>query len=142
MSLAQILSQCIERWRRDGIPLGAPQEESRIRSAWASFNQPLSADVLSLYATIGGFGNYVFDDMESFWFFWPWDTLVERNAKEPREGVVFCDHSIGVLTWEFRFENESTSSVWLSQDELRAAPSVEAFFQIYFDDPNQLLFAH
>ena len=137
MSLPAVITRCCEKWRAEGIALAPPIEESEIRRTWSEFRSPVSADVLLLYATIGGFQEYYLDDDMAF-SLWPWDWLRKRSRETPRNGVVFSDHSIEVVTWEFRFETEQTSSVWSSHGE-QTAPTLETFLEQYLNDPWQLL---
>lgn len=117
--------------------LAPPISDAEVRRVWLGFRKDLSADVLHLYTSFGGFQDYAFDD-DFFWSLWPWDMLQTRNRETPCEGVVFCDHSIEVVTWEFRYENVENSSVW-SSDGHRTASTVESFFERYLEDPWQLL---
>ena len=138
MALNHVLSQCSDQWRRQGITLAPPIDEAEVRRVWGELGHPLSADVLCVYATIAGFSDYTFEE-DFFWSFWPWDWLQQRNAENPGAGVMFCDHSIEVVVWEFRYEDGLHSSVWRSQPAERVADTVEAFFERYLADPWQLL---
>lgn len=66
---------------------------------------------------------------------WPWEWLLESNQNVSQTGVMFCDHSINVCTWELRYENPDVSSVWLVQQDCRIASSLEKFFEKYLADP-------
>jgi hypothetical protein len=138
MAFSDTLSRCIDSWQAEGIKLGQPLVGNVIRQTWSSLGQRLSRDVLTLYSTLSGFAEYEADE-EFFWSLWPWDWLKERNQAVRRTGVMFCDHSIEICNWELRYENEEVSSVWLVQDAEQTAPSLEAFFDLYLDDPWKLL---
>jgi len=96
-----------------------------------------SVDVLELYGFIGGWKDYVCDD-DFLFALWPWDWLIERNSERERSGILFCDHSIEVVTWELRFVDSRHSSVWLS-DGRQVAATLEEFFRQYLRDPWQLM---
>lgn len=139
----ELLHRCIAGWTAEGIPLAPPIAEDEIRRVWDRFGQRVSSDVLRLYGTIGGFAEYVLDD-EFLWCLWPWQDLLGWNAVQQGPGVEFCDHSIKVVTWGLRFEDDDRSSVWRHDAQSpgnfhRTAPTLDAFFQMYLDDPWQLL---
>ena len=137
MAFSEVISRCSDKWRAEGIKLAPPITESEVRRVWCELQSQVSADVLALYTTIGGFRDYTCDD-ELFWSFWPWDWLQQRNQEDPKSGVTFCDHSIEVITWELRYENEQTSAVWSSHGN-RTAVSLESFLESYLKDPWKLL---
>jgi hypothetical protein len=138
VSLETVLARCIVQWRDEGTPLLAPRSESEIHEVWARFNQPVSADVLRLYTLVGGFEDSTMDD-EFSWTLWPWDKLVEDNASWRGEGIRFCDHSISIDTWEFRFVDERHSSIWSIENHEMTAPSLESYLETYLSDPFRLL---
>jgi len=139
MALEEILARCIEKWRGAGIALSPPVEEAEVRRVWDGFGKHVSEDVVRLYATFGGFQEYVDDGGTFFWFLWPWEMVCQENTDERVEGVMFCDHSIRVVTWELRFEDERQSSVWTTDHNSMSAPSLESFFRLYLEDPWELL---
>lgn len=138
MTFREVLACCVDRWRAEGIPLLPPIGEAEVRAVWGRLGQRVSDDVLLFYSMVGGFGGEESDE-EFFWCLWPWSRLRERNAEYPGGGVQFCDHSIQVVTWELRFEDERHSSVWTTEGEVRTAPTLESFLRMYLDDPWQLL---
>ncbi len=108
-----------------------------VRRVWAGSKREPSADVLELYATVGGFQDYAFEE-NFFWSLWPWDWLQKRNEESPRDGVMFCDHSIEIVTWELRYETAKHSSVWSSHGK-PSAPTLESFLDRYLQEPWQLV---
>ena len=138
IAFSDTLSQCIVSWQREGIAIGEPISEAQVRQAWSDLGLRVSRDVIALYSTLGGFAQYEFDN-EFFWSLWPWDWLKKRNQEERHAGVMFCDHSIEICTWELRYENDEVSSVWLVQHAQQTAPRLEAFFEMYLADPWKLL---
>jgi hypothetical protein len=144
MTYEDVLVRCITKWRDEGIALSPPVEEVEVRRVWDGFGKQVSEDLVRLYSTVGGFAGYEFDD-EFFWSLWPWDMLYQRNTERRGEGVMFCDHSIELATWELRFEDAQRSSVWrvgtLYGDPVMAAPSLESFLRLYLEDPWLLLSA-
>lgn len=141
MAFGETLARCIDKWHGEAVALAAPIEEAEIRKVWGRLGQPVSRDVLQLYTTLGGFRDYAFDGVDLLWTLWPWSFLIEENTQDPHRGrgIPFCDHSIRVVTWELRFEDEQHSSVWQSEGNTRSAPTLESFFRIYLDDPWRLL---
>jgi hypothetical protein len=137
MVLNEVIAHCVEKWRSHGITLAPPIPEQEVRQVWEQLHSDVSADVLLLYTTIGGFDEYVFEK-DFFWSFWPWDWLRKRNREEPGIGTKFCDHSIEIVTWELRYEDSEVSSVWSSHGA-RSAPSLQSFLESYLDDPWNLL---
>jgi hypothetical protein len=137
MSFADTLTKCAALWASQSIATGPPVPEEVIRETWSAFGQRVSQDVLTLYSTFGGFARWEFDE-EFFWSLWPWDLLIERNKEERQTGIMFCDHSIEVLTWELRYENEEVSSVWSTTRKDQTALSLESFLEVYLNDPWQL----
>ena len=142
MAVEDVLAVCIEKWRREGIPLLPAVEEAEVRRTWEGFGKQAAEDVVRFYSTVGGFVEYEFDD-RFFWSLWPWDLLRQENTDRQGDGVMFCDHSLQVITWELRFEDDVRSSVWTARelyaDPEMTAPSLESFLRIYFEDPWQLL---
>jgi len=140
MDFEDVLTLCIEKWRGEGIALAPPVDEAEVRSVWECLGGRTSEDVVRLYTTIGGFAE---DDYDStlFWSLWPWDMIRQENLGRRGEGVLFCDHSIRVIDWEIRFEDDRRSSVWQVTDSSMTAPSLESFFRLYLEDPWQLLHA-
>lgn len=138
MAFDAVLARCIDAWRGEGLPLAPPRREAEIHEAWGRFGHRASEDIIQLYTTIGGFAE-LFDDDRFFWSLWPWDFLIEENRRWPGAGVRFCDHSIHVFDWELRYEDERQSSVWQLTDGWETAPTLEAFFETYLDDPYRLI---
>jgi hypothetical protein len=144
MALEDVLTRCIANWRGAGIPLSPPVDETDVRTAWDNLGGRATEDVVRLYTTVGGFAEYEFDE-EFLWCLWPWEMtrtgIIGRRGEG--EGVMFCDHSIEVVTWELRFEDDRRSSVWsirtLYNDSEMTAPSLESFLGLYLEDPWQLL---
>lgn len=143
MALEEVVARCIEKWQREDIPLCPPIAEAEIRRVWGELGREVSEDVLRLYAQVGGFADDHYDE-EFFWALWPFPRLLCENENFPTEGVLFCDHSIHIATWELRYEDERRSSVW--QVDYRTpgwsqmtAGSLEEFIRMYLDDPWQLL---
>jgi len=137
MALSDVLSRCIGQWQSKGITLAPPIAETEIRRVWGGLRREPSADVLELYATVGGFQDYTFEE-DFFWSLWPWDWLQKRNEESPRDGIMFCDHSIEIVTWELRYETAKHSSVWSSHGD-QSAPTLESFLDRYLQDPWQLM---
>lgn len=137
MSFGAVIDRCVDRWLGQGISLSPPVGEAEVREAWGRLGLHLSRDVLLLYTTVGGFAEDCWDE-DFWWSLWPWDYLLEQNFGDRSQGVRFCDHSIQLVTWEVRYENERRSSVWRScgtGPEVMCASSLESFFQMYLDDP-------
>ncbi len=139
----ETLNHCISKWRNEGIKLEPPLTEAAIRRLWDHFGMPVSADVLRLYTTLGGFKTGEYEE-GFFWYFWPIDDVIEINTKNPSPGIRFCDHSIHIVDWEIRFENPLISSVWRvypgdPEPPDQVADDLQSFFRIYLDDPYQLV---
>src|ERR1700732_1788971 len=113
MALDEVLSRCITKWRAESSPLLPPVTEPEVRRVWNSRGWRLSDDVLCLYTTVGGFADWVYL-ADFYWCLWPWNGLQQRNAEGPSQGIKFCDHSIDIVVWELRYEDERHSSVWRS----------------------------
>ena len=82
---------------------------------------------------------FVYDNDNFLWCLWPWVVVKAENTDRRFDGVQFCDHSIDVIRWELRFEDEMRSSVWQITDSHKTADSLEEFFNIYLVDPWRLL---
>ncbi len=106
---------------------------------WQANGHGVSNDVLALYSAVGGFADWYYEE-DFFWCLWPWNGLQEVNREEPGEGMLFCDHSVRLITWELRFEDESHSSVWIRDPDCRrkVVPNLESFFLAYVDDRYKL----
>ncbi|MBL8848307.1 MAG: hypothetical protein JNG89_01425 [Planctomycetaceae bacterium] len=135
--LTCVLRRCIAKWQDEGISLAPPVAGDEVCRVWQAFGTEASADVLQLFATVGGFQDYEFDD-DFLWSLWPWEWLTKRNTESPGEGVMFCDHSIGVVTWSLRYETPIHSSIWSSHGVL-TAPTLQLFLEQYLRNPWQLL---
>ncbi|WP_437226832.1 hypothetical protein SH661x_000035 [Planctomicrobium sp. SH661] len=135
--LTNLLRKCQKKWAAEGIFLAPPVEKAEIERVWASCKTGLSDDVLELYSYCGGFAEYTFDK-EFVWSLWPWEWLKKRNEESQTPGVMFCDHSIEIVTWRLQYESPQHSSVWAFED-LRVSSTLEEFFQQYLTDPWKLL---
>jgi hypothetical protein len=138
MAFSDTLIRCKASWQKQGIRLGPALSEDMIRETWSRLGRRVSRDVVALYSTLGGFAEYELDS-DFFWSLWPWTMVKERNQVKLGDGVLFCDHSIEICTWELRYESDDISSVWLIQHGHQTAPSLEMFFESYLQDPWTLL---
>ena len=137
MALSDVISRCIAKWQAEGLTLAPPIAEDEVRRVWAGFKTEPSAEVLQLYMRVGGFQDYTFEE-DFLWSLWPWDWLRKRNQESPREGIMFCDHSIEIVTWELRYETSKHSSMWSSHGN-QSAPTLESFLDRYLENPWQLI---
>jgi hypothetical protein len=89
---------------------------------------------------VGGFADWHYVG-DFFWSLWPWDLLQEENRERSGTGMLFCDHSIRVVTWELRFEDKENSSVWTADTDVprQVAPNLESYLRNYLDNPWGLL---
>ncbi len=142
MAFEYVLAQCIEKWRGEAV-LFPPVAEAEIHRIWGGCGRRAAKDVICLYTTVGGFADYT-PDSDFYWSLWPLGVIRDENFERQGEGVMFCDHSIQVVNWEVRFEDDLRSSVWnvgcfgAARPEM-TAPSLEIFFQLYLEEPNLLM---
>jgi hypothetical protein len=142
VALDQVLTGCVEKWRREVVLL-PPVTEAEIHRIWSGCGSRAAKDVICLYTTVGGFANYEFEP-DFYWSLWPLDLIRDENTERKGQGVMFCDHSIQVVNWAVRFEDDLRSSVWnvgqfgVESAEM-TAPSLEMFFRIYLETPWLLL---
>ncbi len=100
-------------WRNRGVLLMPPASEIEVARVFADLGCPLSADVRSLYAVAGGFADYEFDRL---WSFWSLGRIRKENVPGRRPFVMFADWLLHSHVYCFHYENPEVSSIYISHD--------------------------
>jgi hypothetical protein len=135
-----VYDRAVQHWRERGVALLPPASETELVSTFADLGYPLSADVRKLYTTVGGFVDYQWDDL---WSFWSLGRIREMNAPEPVPFVIFADYLIVSHLYCFHYESPEVSSVYISHSggTLEACPvarNVPEFLEKLLRDPDEV----
>ncbi|MFO1227389.1 hypothetical protein [Roseateles sp.] len=129
----------IERWKGDGLVLLPAEPESAVRAAFSKVGSTATADVISMYATLGGMPEM---DKE-YWRLWSLADIQIENATSTATGVLFSDYLISCWSYRLVPNEDDTSSVFVdyfNDDQcIHVASSLEEFFGKYIEDPFQVL---
>lgn len=133
MTDADIFGRAADHWRKRGVPLRPPHTPDEVAEAFRALCYPLSADVLRLYTTVGGFADHETDGLWSLW-------SLPRIREQPQGGpfLPFADWLIASHRYAFHCEDERTSSVYIVEDDRRVASSVAEFLDRYLTDPDSV----
>ncbi len=135
-----VYEQAAQEWRRRGVSLLPPAPEAEVIRTFGDLGYPLSMDVLSLYTTVGGFVDYEWDGL---WSFWSLRRLREESEGVRRPFVMFADWLICSHFFCFHYEGPGTSSVYISHNtrSLEADPvacSVPEFLERLLRNPDEV----
>lgn len=139
--LATDLTALLPRWRIDGVDMLPPGDPAQVQALFAQLGQPATAEVLTLYATLGGM---VTMDGE-FWRLWSLDEVSRANQGPPSEwGVQFADFLTHSQVFRLRTAADGRSEVLAfapqgSAAHVRVAASLAEFFALYRHHPDQVL---
>jgi len=140
MILSESLRRAIEGWQREGIQLLPPASEEQIHTAMKQLEKRVSADVVELYCSTGGFIDYGSDARQ--WSLWSLERVLEENANAHQQRWGFSDFLICSFVFYFQYENELVSSVWFHAEtddvDYRVAISVAEFFDLYLKNPSRI----
>lgn len=134
------IEKAIESWRREGIGLLPPNEETAVADALSKTGRKYSRDVIALYCAVGGMKDYESDS--HIWSLWSLDRVVSENSGHDRPYILFADYLIGSHCYYFKYEDDERSSVcmdYFNEEEAeRIADSVGEFFEIYLRNPRDV----
>jgi len=141
MDLSADLRALLPRWRIDGADMLPPEEPAQIEALFARLGQPATAEVLTLYTTLGGMAT-----MDgAFWRLWSLKEVSRANRGPPSEwGVQFADFLTHSHVFRLRTTASGQSEVFadpLHPDSppVRVAASLSEFFALYRQHPDQAL---
>ena len=127
-------------WQNAKVQLLPPVNAAEIDRAFAALNFQLSDDVRRLYATLGGFVHYEWD--EKMFTLWSLDKIAEERSERGGDILYFADFLISSHEYGFRYVNAATSEVIIDHYRNSAthppyviAPNAEMFFEQYLRDP-------
>lgn len=141
MALSTDLTALIPRWRIEGTELLPPHTPAHIQALFARLGQPATAEVLTLYTTLGGMATM---DGE-FWRLWSLEEISRTNQDQPSEwGVQFADFLTHSQVFRLRTAADGrsevfTDSVGADAAPVRVAASLNEFFSLYRNNPDQVL---
>lgn len=133
----QPLVQLLPRWVAEGTELLPPEPREAVEQVFSSLGSIATADVLSLYTTMGGMR--VMDN--EYWRLWPLDEIADQIPSE--FGVVFSDYCISC--WEYRLKPVTSSHSAVYVDHFNGstptmvAATLEEFFNSYVNSARALL---
>src|SRR5947208_947099 len=111
MTLPEAIARAVQVWSGEGIGLLPPASAAAVRTAVGDLGQRPRADVETLYTTVGGFAVDGSWD-KHLWALWSLERVRQRNLPGTA-GVVFSDFLISSHEYQFRYEDEGRSSVWM-----------------------------
>ena len=141
MDLSADLRALLPRWRIDGADMLPPSDPAHIEAVFSRLGQPATAEVLTLYTTLGGMATM---DGE-FWRLWSLGEVERANQGPPSEwGVQFADFLTHSHVFRLRTTDSGQSEVFadslqLGSPPVRVAASLSEFFALYLQRPEQVL---
>ena len=130
----------IEKWRREGINLLPPNEESTVIAELSKTGRKYSRDVVALYCAIGGMPDGESDS--HVWSLWSLDRVISETSRYDRPYILFADFLIDSHLYCFKYENDERSSVCVDyfngEEPEQVAASVDEFFELYLKSPKDL----
>jgi hypothetical protein len=138
MTLSNAIDRALRTWREAGIALLPPASYAAVRKTFADLGCDTSADVLSLYATSGGFRDDCHDS--HVWSLWSLDRIRRENENRNRPDPAFADFLICSHVYRFRYETPEVSSIWMDPgpESRRVASSLAEFLELYQSQPGLL----
>lgn len=135
----QILKNLIYRWQSEGLVLFAPETEDAVRQAFASVGSLATADVVSLYAAMGGM-----EEMDKeYWRLWPLVEVRAENTEHSPFGVLFSDYLMNCCCYRLKPNSADTSSVLVDyfdgREPIVVAHTLGEFLEAYAVNPTLLL---
>jgi hypothetical protein len=137
-----VYERAADCWRVRGVPLLAPFSPAEVGVTFEALGYPLSADVVRLYGTTGGFVDY---EAAGLWSLWSLARLRRENEADRYPGkllVFFADYCISAHAYGLRYEDEEVSSVWIEDGGVRIANSLEGFLEMYLSNPDAVWAFH
>ena len=120
------------------LPESSPRtaSEAAVRESLGRTGRRFSRDVVAFYCLTGGMED---GDMDGKGLsVWSLDRVVEENRDTDAADLAFADYPIDSWRYSFRFEDETRSSVYGGLRDRRLADSVEQFFGLYLNSPQEL----
>jgi hypothetical protein len=129
----------IECWKTEGLVLLPPEPEPVVRKAFARIGSIATADVVSMYAILGGMPEM---DKE-YWRLWSLSDIETENTTSIATGVLFSDYLMSCWSYRLVPNEDDTSSVvadYFNDDQcILVASSLEEFFGMYAENPYKVL---
>ena len=133
--LNEKLVKVVEQWKKEGLEISPPSSEQQIIDCFQKIKKPISEDVLEFYIFTGGTSEGRMD-LELF-SFWTLEEIIKENLRLKSEMALFADFLIFSHCYGFKYENPTTSSVYIDYLDhyplTKVADSVEEFFDIYLE---------
>ena len=117
----------IDLWKREGVQLLPPGDESELREIFRRIGVPLSRDVARLYSLTSGFPDTI--DLRLFSLWTPGQIAINNPPGTPEPS--FADHCIECFRYRLRFESSDESSVHGGFEDHPVAPSLDGFFALF-----------
>ena len=136
--LKEKLIKVIKNWQKENLKLSPPNSAQQIVDCFLSIKRSFSKDMLEFYSNCGGMTDGDMD--ESLLSVWTLEKIAEENSAVS-ELTFFADFLIESHRYAFKYEDESTSSVysdWETPEFIRIADSVEQFIDLYLTKPNDI----
>ena len=134
------LNVLVQRWLSENV-LPLPGESANaVKAAFGRLGSLATADVIDLYAAIGGMNNM---DAE-LWRYWPLAEIVAENTTSSPFGILFADYMVSSWCYRLKEISQSTSAVYIDffdgGEPKLIAESLEEFLNKYIEDPTSLLY--
>ena len=129
----------IKRWHGHAVIVLPPATRADVLDTFESIGSVATADVLELYALVGG----MHDLDRDYWRLWSLDEIRTENSEPSSFGVQFSDYMIDCWRYRLRPNSNDTSSVLVDYfdgaEPSVIAESVAEFFDLYAAEPMRLL---
>lgn len=134
------MEKVIEHWRREGINLLPPSDESYVIATLNKTGRNISRDVLELYCATGGMKDSEMDSL--LLSLWPLAEVQSENSNYQRPYLLFADHLINSHFYCLRYEREEVSSVYVDyfngDEPQRVADTLSEFFDLCLTAPERI----
>jgi hypothetical protein len=136
----QSLNTLLKRWANEDVGALPGVEASSVQACFASLDSVATADVIALYAEIGGM-----DKMDKeYWRHWSLSEIESENKSPSPSGVLFADYMISCWCYRVKAVSQEVSAVYIDffndKNPTLVANSLEEFFSMYLKDPDSVLF--
>ncbi|AMV37806.1 hypothetical protein VT85_10240 [Planctomyces sp. SH-PL62] len=126
-------------WRRRGVDLAPPVSAAAISRVFADLGRSISADVLALYAAVGGFAECRHD--HSVWSLWTPDRIREQGGATAGPFVLFADWMLESHYYGLHYESPEVSSVYIllgpEFPPYRCADDLAGFLEMLLREPDE-----
>ncbi|WP_027468236.1 SMI1/KNR4 family protein [Deefgea rivuli] len=137
------LNTMLERWRSENVILLLAEQEETVRQVFSALGMNATQDVIDLYTTLGGMAAM---DNE-YWRLWSLAEIQEENPQPSSKGILFADYCVSCWCYRLKPISASSCAVYIDhfingEEPKLIASSLTEFFDLYANDPSELLYCN